>query len=65
MPSRHAHAVGFESESVRDERESAVAERATWRWFVDNRHRTDWDRPLAMVALGNYLRLVRSFGGYL
>ncbi len=31
--------------------------------FVDNRHRTYWDRPLALVALGNYLRLVPTFGG--
>ena len=43
----------------------AAAVRAKWRWFVDNRHRTYWDRPLAMVALGNYLRLVPSFGGCL
>jgi asparagine synthase (glutamine-hydrolysing) len=41
----------------------AAAVRAKWRWFVDNRHRTYWDRPLAMVALGNYLRLAPSFGG--
>jgi len=41
----------------------AAAVRAKWQWFVDNRHRTYWDRPLAMVALGNYLRLVPSFGG--
>lgn len=40
----------------------AAAVRAKWRWFVGNRHRTYWDRPLAMVALGNYLRLVPSFG---
>jgi asparagine synthase (glutamine-hydrolysing) len=35
----------------------AATVRAKWRWFVDNRHRTYWDRPLAMVTLGNYLRL--------
>ena len=37
--------------------------RSKWRWFVDNHHRTYWDRPLALVALGNYLRLVPTFGG--
>ena len=41
----------------------AAAVRAKWQWFVDNQHSTYWDRPLAMVALGNYLRLVPSFGG--
>ncbi len=37
--------------------------RTKWRWFVDNRHQTYWDRPLAMVTLGNYLRLASTFGG--
>ncbi len=34
----------------------SVAVRSQWRWLVDNRHRTGWNRGLSLVVLGSYLQ---------